>query len=66
MPVGARDVERALLTRELRRARRRDAIATTVAPAVERAAAISSVSSVSPEYETAKASVRGPTKAGVR
>ena len=64
--LGARQVQRAGVGRELgerpaaarsRRAARRSATALD---------AMDSVSSVSPEYETANASVSGPTNAGVR
>ncbi len=41
-------------------------MATRRAPAASAPRAISTVSSVSPEYERANASVRGPTNAGVR
>ena len=64
--VGARDVQR----RHAPAARAASCppreMATSRAPAPSAPRAISTVSSVSPEYDTANASVRGPTNAGVR
>ena len=63
--VRAGHVERPGLRRQVRSAPPFDRV-TNVAPAARAPRAISSVSSVLPEYDTANASVRGPTNAGVR
>ncbi len=62
---GHADVEHVVLTAKSARAPPLDTVMSR-APAERAPRAISSVSSVSPEYDTANARVRGPTNAGVR